>query len=170
MTFDRFARAVHRLAWGLQVIAEIAVLVLLLLVAHEVFRRYALDSPTQYSVEFSEYLLVLISFASAAWVLRRDRHVRVRLVVDALPPRPRAVLEAVGMALLAGFCAVLVWKGGDMAWTAWHGGDRSSSLVAFPLWIPYSFIPVGGLVLGLEALVRMGEALAVASGRAASRT
>jgi TRAP-type C4-dicarboxylate transport system permease small subunit len=155
---------VDRLAWGLQVIAEIAVVVLLLLVSHEVFRRYALNSPTQFSVEFSEYLLVLISFASAAWVLRRDRHVRVRLVTDALPPRPRAALEAVGMVLLASFCAVLVWKGGDMAWTALHGNDRSSSLVAFPLWIPYSFIPVGGFVLGLQALVRAGEALAVARG------
>ncbi len=160
MPFRRFTAVVDRLAWGFQVLAEVAVVALLLLVAHEVFVRYVLNAPTQFSVEISEYLLVLITFASAAWVLRRDRHVRVRFAIEAMPPRLRAASEALGMALLAGFCAVLVWEGGEMALTAFQGDDRSSSLVAFPLWIPYGFIPLGGLVLGLQALVNLGEALA----------
>jgi len=164
MLFRPFAAAVDRLAWGFQVLAEIAVVALLLLVAHEVFVRYVLNAPTQFSVEISEYLLVFIAFASAAWVLRRDRHVRVRFVLNALPPRLRAASEVLGMALLTSFCAVLLWEGGEMAWTAFKGDDRSSSLVAFPLWIPYAFIPLGGLVLGLQALVNLGEALATLRG------
>lgn len=151
--------AVDRLAHGLQVLSEIALVVLLGLVAHEVFVRYVLSSPTQYSVEFSEYLLVLGPFASLAYVLRRDRHVRVLLAVNIMPPRLRLGCDAIGNLLLAVFCAILLWYGADMAWTALVGDDRSSSLIAFPLWIPYSFIPIGALVCGLQCLVLSAEAM-----------
>jgi TRAP-type C4-dicarboxylate transport system permease small subunit len=66
----------------------------------------------------------------------------------------------VSHAVLLTFCAVLVWQGTEMTWTALLGGDRSSSLVAFPLWIPYGFIPLGSLVLGLQCTVRLAEAWA----------
>ena len=39
--------------------AEIGLIGLLLIVIHEVIVRYVFDSPTLYSVELSEYLLVL---------------------------------------------------------------------------------------------------------------
>lgn len=160
MGVQRFADLVGRLTWALQVVSELALLGLLGLVVHEVFVRYVLDHPTQYSVEYSEYLLVLITFASAAWTLRENRHVRVRLVIDRLAPRHRARLDALSYLLLALFCSVLVWQGGDMAWTAYQGGDRSSSLLSFPLWIAYGFIPLGALVLGLQCIVKLAESLA----------
>lgn len=159
MTLGAVAAMVDRLARALQVVAEIALVVLLALVVHEVFVRYVLSAPTQYSVEFSEYLLVLGPFASAAYILRRDRHVRVLLAVNLMAPRLRLGCEAVGNVLLAGFCALLVWHGTDMTWTAFAGDDRSSSLIAFPLWIPYSFIPAGAFVLGLQSLVLAAEAV-----------
>ncbi len=40
---------------------------------------------------------------------------------------------------------------------AYIGDYHSSSLVNFPLWIAYSFIPIGALVLGLQFIVRIGE-------------
>ncbi|MGM0584376.1 MAG: TRAP transporter small permease [Pseudomonadota bacterium] len=164
MLLRRLAALAEGFARALQILSQLALVALLGLVAHEVFVRYALNAPTQFSVEISEYLLVFISFASAAWILRRDRHVRVRLLLDRLPERTRAVLEAAGMLLLAAFAAVLVWKGAEMALTAWQGDDRSSSLLSAPLWIPYSFIPLGGLALMLMALVLAARGIARARG------
>jgi TRAP-type C4-dicarboxylate transport system permease small subunit len=134
-------------------IAEAALVVLLLLVAHEVFLRYVLNAPTQYSVEFSEYLLVLLTFFSIAYVLKRDRHVRVTFVREMLPPRARAAADLAAYLLLVGYCAILVVYGGQMSVTALLGDDRSSSLVSFPLFIPYAFIPLGALALALQAAV-----------------
>ena len=148
------------LARALQILSQVALVALLGLVAHEVFVRYALNAPTQFSVEISEYLLVFISFASMGWILREDRHVRVRLVLDRLSPRVRAGVDAVVMVLLAAFAAVLVWTGGEMALTAWAGDDRSSSLLSAPLWVPHAFIPLGGLALMLVATVRALRAMA----------
>ena len=70
------AFGINRITWFLEILSEFALLGLLLLVFHEVVVRYVFESPTIFSVEISEYLLVFISFASAAWVLKEDRHVR----------------------------------------------------------------------------------------------
>lgn len=150
-------RAVERITWAFEVIAEIALVALLLLVTHEVFVRYVLNAPTQFSVEISEYLLVLITFLSAAWVLRQDRHVRVLFAIDRMPQRAADTAALLSYALLLTFCVILVWQGAGMTWTALVGGDRSSSLVAFPLWIAYGFIPLGALVLALQCAVHLGE-------------
>lgn len=143
----------QRLSRLFELIAEAALVALLLLVAHEVFLRYVLNAPTQYSVEVSEYLLVLLSFFSIPYVLQRDRHVRVTFVIERLPPRGRAAADLTAHVLLLVYCAVLVYYGGEMSVTAWQGDDRSSSLISFPLFIPYAFIPLGALALALQAAV-----------------
>lgn len=161
MTEPRLARGIERVVRGFEILAETALAVLLVLVAHEVFRRYVLNSPTQYSVELSEYLLVMLTFFSIGWVLRERRHVRVLFVVDRLSPRWRIVADLVSHLLLLTFCAVVVWYGAAMAVTALAGDSRSSSLIAFPMWIPYSFIPLGALVLGLQCLANLQRARCV---------
>jgi len=79
-------------------------------------------------------------------------------VAEAMPARLRAAAELLAMLLLLVYCAILLWYGGSMSWTALASGDRSSSLVGFPLWIPYAFIPLGALALALQCLVRAADA------------
>jgi C4-dicarboxylate transporter DctQ subunit len=151
------ASAIGRLSWFSEILAEIALMGLLLLVSHEVFVRYVLDRPTIFSVEISEYLLVFISFMSIGWVLREDRHVRMLALVNLLPKKAQLLLDIVTSMLAIVFCGVLTWKGGQTAIMAYVGDYHSSSLVNFPLWIAYSFIPFGACVLGLQFMVRIGQ-------------
>jgi TRAP-type C4-dicarboxylate transport system permease small subunit len=151
------AFGIERLSWFCEIVAEIALMGLLLLVSHEVFVRYVLDRPTIFSVEISEYLLVFISFMSIGWVLREDRHVQMLALVQILPKEVQLVLDLVTSILAIFFCGVLTWKGGQTAIMAYVGDYHSSSLVNFPLWIAYSFIPFGALVLGLQFMVRIGQ-------------
>lgn len=150
------ASGIERLSWFSEILAEIALAGLLLLVSHEVFVRYVLDRPTIFSVEISEYLLVFISVMSAGWVLREDRHVRMLALVHVLPKKVQLLLDIITSILAIIFCGVLTWKGGQTAIMAYVGDYHSSSLVNFPLWIAYSFIPFGALVLGLQFIVRIG--------------
>ena len=151
------ASGIERLSWFCEILAEIALMGLLLLVSHEVFVRYVLDRPTIFSVEISEYLLVFISFMSIGWVLREDRHVRMLALVHILPKRVQLGFDIVTSILAIILCGVLTWKGGQTAIMAYVGDYHSSSLVNFPLWIAYSFIPLGALVLGLQFVVRIGK-------------
>jgi TRAP-type C4-dicarboxylate transport system permease small subunit len=108
-------------------------------------------------VEVSEYLLVFLAFLCAGWVLKEDRHVRMLAVITHLPKKVQLFADIVTSLLVIVFCVVLTWKGWQTVVMAYTGDYHSSSLLNVPLWIPYSFIPVGALVLGLQYLVRIGE-------------
>ena len=45
------------------------------------------------------------------------------------------------------FCGVIIWAGSVNVITALERGYRSSSLLGFPMWVPYILIPVGGVLL-----------------------
>jgi len=151
------ASGIERLSWFSEILAEIALVALMLLVFHEVIVRYILVRPTIFSVEISEYLLVFITFMCSGWVLREDRHVRMVSLVSILPRRAQIVLDIAVSVLATVFCGVVTWKGAQTAIMAYVGDYHSSSLVNFPLWISYSFIPFGALILGLQLFVRIGE-------------
>ena len=155
----RLSRLINGLTWLAELLAEIGLVLLLLIVLHEVVVRYVFNAPTLYSVELSEYLLVLVVFLSIGWVLREDRHVAATFLVDRLPPRLRRGVKVLTSLMTMAFLGVLVWKGAKTAVTAFSGGYHSSSLLNFPMWIPYALIPLGALVMGLQYIVRILELL-----------
>lgn len=158
------ASGIRKLSWFFEILAEIALVALLLLVFHEVVVRYIFDSPTQFSVEISEYLLVFVSFMCAGWVLHEDRHVRMLALLTILPEKAQLFLDMFTFMLVTTFCVILTWKGGQTVIMAYFGNYHSSSLLNVPLWIPYSFIPLGALVLGLQSIIRIGERLEILLG------
>ena len=139
------------------VVAEIGLVLLLLLVFHEVIVRYLLDKPTLYSVEISEYLLLLVAFMAAGWVLQEDKHVSMQTFVNLMPPKVKQGLALLTSIIVLLFCIVLIWEGTRSSVLAYKGGYHSSSLLNVPMWIPYAIIPIGSLLLALQMLVRIGK-------------
>jgi TRAP-type C4-dicarboxylate transport system permease small subunit len=155
--FRCIASGIKGLSWLSEIIAEVALLGLLLLVFHEVIVRYVFNSPTIFSVEISEYLLVLIAFTSIGWALKEDRHVRVLVIINLLPRKIQFFMDILTSVIVMVFCGILLWKGAKTAVMAYTGDYHSSSLLNFPLWIPYAFIPFGAFVLGAQYVVRIGD-------------
>ena len=151
------SKAINRLTWMAEVLAEIGLVGLFLIVFHEVIVRYVFDAPTLFSVELSEYLLILVAFMSIGWVLKEDRHVAVTFVINPLPEKLRLGLKVLTSVLTMGFLAILVWQGGRTVLTAYRGDYHSSSLLEFPMWIPYLLIPLGALVMSLQYIVTIIE-------------
>lgn len=142
---DAFCRFLH-------IISAISLLVLVVLVFHEVILRYVFESPTKYTFEFSQYLLVLLALLPSAWCLNLERHVKVDLIYNLLPRKVQNVLRFLGGVLLALFAFVVFWYGIDVTWQAYVNDERSNSIIAFPMWIPRSFVPLGALALMLQAV------------------
>lgn len=139
------------------IVAEIGLVLLLLLVFHEVIVRYLLDKPTLYSVEISEYLLLLVAFMAAGWVLQEDKHVSMQTFVNLMPAKVKQGLALLTSIIVLLFCVVLIWEGMKASVLAYKGGYHSSSLLNVPMWIPYAIIPIGSLLLALQMLVRIGK-------------
>ena len=147
----RFIEQLNRLG---SLVSQCCLVLLLVLVFHEVIARYLFNSPTLYSVELSEYLLILLAFIAAGWVMQEDRHVRMHSFVHLLPERMQHFLACLTSGIVFLFCGVLIWYGFKAAYIAWRGEYHSSSLLNMPMWIPYLIIPLGSLLLALQVIVQ----------------
>jgi len=146
--FSKLCRVYARICFGA---CELALTAMLLIVVYEVISRYIFGSPTQYSLEITEYLLVSIGILPLAVILNQGRHVNVDALVVRLSETNQARLKILCRLLTVIFALVVVYFGTEMSLSAFITDSRSSSLLAFPLGMAYAIIPVGFLSLALSA-------------------
>ena len=65
-------------------VAQVSIVGTLAVVTGEVVARYIFNSPTQSSLEITEYFLVAMGFLPLAMIYQRGGHVSVDLVVNLL--------------------------------------------------------------------------------------
>lgn len=109
----------HRLLSWLQM-AEDALLVgclvaTFLALTLQVSSRYLFNYPLSWTEELARYLFVWTVFVGAAQVLRRGEHIAIGLLVERLPSIVRRVAALISNVMIAGFLAVLVVKGFQLA-------------------------------------------------------
>ena len=96
---------------------------------------------------YAGYLMAAAGFLALAHTLKRQEHIRVTLVVNALRGRARRALEvwALGAAtVLAGLGA---WYSVRLSWQSHLFDDISTGNDATPLWIPQLSMAIGNLIL-----------------------
>jgi len=135
-------------------IAGIILVGVIVSVCLEVFLRYFLNRPTLWVVEVSEICLVYITFLCAAWVLKREGHVKMEVVVDRLRLRVQAFLSIVSSIIGLGICSILVWYGGRVTWEAWVSGDYRYTNLGTPNYIVLLIIPIGSFLFLIQFIRR----------------
>jgi C4-dicarboxylate transporter, DctQ subunit len=127
---------------------------IMLFVTVSVLLRYVLNRPIGWSVEVSEYSLVCITFFLAAWVLKKEGHVRVDLVISYLNPRTQALLNMVTSALCTGVCLILTFYAGKVTHELYGGSYFTPTILMIPKFIFIGIITLGMLLLTLEFIRR----------------
>jgi TRAP-type C4-dicarboxylate transport system permease small subunit len=136
-------------------LSAIALVLAACVLTYSVLLRYFSPEPTDWQEEFSVFLLIGVSFMSAAWVQSQRGHIGIEALAHLLPPRiDRIRLRLVDVAS-ALFCAFFAWKSWTLLHEAWTGGYSSSSSWAPPLWIPYSTMALGMSLLTLQILLQI---------------
>jgi TRAP-type C4-dicarboxylate transport system permease small subunit len=152
--FDRLLAALSYLAGGILLFMGASVL-------YEVFMRYLFNLPTRWVIEFSEYMLLYMALLAGAWVLKREEHVKVEMLVEALPRKAQAVLHAVTSWVGALVCALFFWYSASLVWEQFHTGEVLFRAVHVPKWAVLVSIPIGLLLLTVQfvrrAFVQPGE-------------
>ena len=143
-----------------RVLALLAVFAMLASVNFEVIGRSFFGHATIWVTEVSTYLVVVITFAGAAFVAGRDANVRVDLLLNRLSPTLQETVSK-ALAWISVFIALVVlWKVTGFWAENYESGTRSWSLLNTPLWIPQLSAVVGltGLVvtLALSSASRSG--------------
>lgn len=152
------------LDWGCAASAFLACIFLFmigaLVLAQVIGRMFGVLVPS--AIDLAAFSMAASTFLGLAWAFRSGSHIRVLLVLNNIPPRPRRRVEILNLALgtaMTGFVAVQTFK---MTWISWEFGDVSIGLVPVPLWIPQSALCLGA---GMACLVLVDELIRVIGGR-----
>lgn len=148
---SRVLRALTALA---ETVAAAAIGIIVVLVAYEVVARYAFGAPTVWTQEVCIYLLLFAAFLGMAPAERAGDHISIDLAVARLPPRMQARLSVANYLAVAAFSALVAWTGLEAVLQSYRYGRHSLSLLAVPIWIPQTCVPLGMALMTLEALRR----------------
>ena len=83
------------------VLAGVLLMFVMLATSIDVAIRYFLNRPIVWLMEVSEAILVYVTFLGCAWVLKREGHVRIDLLLKQLKPKTQALLNMVTSVLAA---------------------------------------------------------------------
>jgi TRAP-type C4-dicarboxylate transport system permease small subunit len=97
--------------------------------------------------EFAGYLMGMSAFLALAYTLVADEHIRVTLVIHRVGPAARRVLERVAITLGMALAAYLAWQ-------SWQLDERSSGLIALPMWLPQAAMAFGAITFFLAVAER----------------
>lgn len=151
-------------AFGISV--GVAAFVISVLVSYDVVVRGAFGVTNSWVTEICSYLMAYITFGGAAYAMREGAHVKVDLLVVTLPRKAARVVNVVADTVMLVVVALLVWLSFEFMRDVWDSGEKSPSLLAVPLWIPYTLFVLGMVWLVVEVLTGL---VAVIRGREARR-
>ena len=120
--------------------------------------------------EFAGYCMGASAFLGLADALRAGEHIRVTLISSRLASGARRASEWLALTIGLALSAWMAWYMVRMTLVSWSLDDRSSGLIALPMWIPQGAMAWGAVafvvaMLELAAKMHAGAPLS-ASGDA----
>jgi len=150
-----YGRALEALA----LLGAALILAMTLMICADVFLRNVRIIPglvgLEWSNEISEAMLYLITLLTAPWLLRQGQHIRVDIVLRAVPPAVGWCMEWIADLLGLVCCAILTCYSVEAALESYRAGSLSIKTLVTPEWWLLSALPVAFLALTIEMLFRM---------------
>lgn len=148
-----------RLIEGLALLASLALLAMVAIICADVLTRNVaipgLPRGIAWSNEISELLLYALTLLAAPWLLREGRHIRVDIVLRALPRRAAYACEWLADTLGLVSCLWLVVYGGSAALKSQQSAALSIKTLVMPEWWFLAPLPICFALLAIEFVFRM---------------
>jgi TRAP-type C4-dicarboxylate transport system permease small subunit len=139
---------------GLAVIAALILLAMVVIVTGDIVLRNTVSKGFVWANEVSEYALYLITVLTAPWLLRRGQHVRLDLVLTAVPKRVAILMEAIGDIMGLIVSLAMVRYATLMTYEAWGNGSITIKNLVFPEWWLLAPLPICFVLLAIEFVFR----------------
>ena len=151
----KVSSAFGRLFDMLAAIAALILLAMVLTVTADILLRNITRGGISWANEVTEYALYLITLLAAPWLLRRGQHVRLDLVLTAVPSHLAWLLEAIGDVLGFIVCLVLLRYGAAMTIDSARLGAITIKNLVFPEWWLLAPLPITFALLAIEFVFRL---------------
>lgn len=127
-------------------------LLTVLVIGHEVIRRYVFRAPTLWGFEVMVYLCGILYMMGGAYTLYRRKHVIKEVVYCRFSLRGRAICDVITFPFTLLFLGMLFWAGAIRAWGAWTIRETAATLWDPPIYPLLATIPIGALLMILQGV------------------
>jgi TRAP-type mannitol/chloroaromatic compound transport system permease small subunit len=157
MTVQRFLDVVDRISTWVGKATAWLIMVLMLVVCAEVFKRYILNAPTAWIFDFDNMLYGTLFMLCGAYTLAQNGHVRGDFLYSSMRPRTQAALDlALYILFFLPGIAALMYAGWDYAGDSWRIREHSNvTAEGPPVYHFKSMIPLAGVLVMLQGLAEM---------------
>lgn len=126
--------------------------VLVIDVLWQVFSRYVLNAPSDFTDELAGFLLIWVGLVGAAYATGTKQHLAIDILPSKLPPDKRRVVNIIINILIFLFAVSVMIVGGIwLVYTRFYLGQVSAAL-EIPLGYVYLVLPLSGLLISYYVL------------------
>jgi TRAP-type mannitol/chloroaromatic compound transport system permease small subunit len=162
MTVQSFLQGVDRISTWAGKAASWLIMLLMILICAEVFKRYLLNMPTAWIFDASNILYGTLFMMCGAYTLAQNGHVRGDFLYSSMRPRTQAALDLVlyFVFFLPGIVA-LVYAGYEYAGDSWRIAEHSNTTAnGPPIYHFKTVIPIAGALMLLQGLTEIIRCIA----------
>jgi TRAP-type mannitol/chloroaromatic compound transport system permease small subunit len=148
-----------------RVIAWLVLVTVLISAANATVRKLFDYSSNSY-LEIQWYLFSAIFLVGAGYTLLRNEHVRIDIVSSRLSARARNWIDVIGLVLfLFPMCFIITWLSWPLLEDSYVRGEVSTNAGGLIIWPARLLVPVGFILLMLQALSELIKRCAFLAGR-----
>lgn len=148
-------------------IANLAMLVIMLVVVLDVSMRYLFAAPLGWSYDvIGYYLMVCLFFFALSHTLQHHHHIAIDIFTPRIPHRILHLMLALGYLASVVVMALITWQAWIRFEGAWKHRDLISMSVPLETWPSYVIVIIGAAVITLRCVLRAwGHAASAITGR-----
>lgn len=150
-----FNKAFDRILLFFAIIAAFILAFIMFTVCTDVIMRYFLSKPMLWVTEITEYCLLWMTFLGTAWVLSREGHVVMDLMIVHMRPGRRATLNIITSIVGLAVCLLLACYGVNVILDVYKRELLLSTILTPPAYILFLIIPVGFFLLTIQFIRRI---------------
>ena len=136
-------------------LACLLLLAMTFLIGADVFTRNTGLGGVAWSNEVSESILYLLTLLSAPWLLRQGQHIRVDILLRAVPSRLGWYLEWAGDLIGLACSLYFVWYGAKVLAASYAAGSITIKTLVTPEWWLLAPLPFAFILVAIEFVFRM---------------
>jgi TRAP-type C4-dicarboxylate transport system permease small subunit len=154
-TMQRMSDVFGRVLDSLMLVACLLLLALAVMIGVDVVTRNIGLGGLPWSGEVSENIIYLLTLLAAPWLLRQGQHIRVDIVLRALPARTAWALEWAGDVVGLACSLYFVWYGCAVLAASYQASAITIKTLVTPEWWMLAPLPAAFLLLAVEFMFRM---------------
>lgn len=149
-----FNKAFDRIILVLAVISAILLAFIMVTVCTDVVMRYFLSKPMHWVLEITEYCILWMTLLGTTWVLSKEWHVVMDLLISQIKPGITNILNIITSIVGLAVCMLLTYYGIKVVLDVYQRKLLLSTILTPPAYLLFLIIPIGFFLLTIQFIRR----------------